>query len=59
MDATEHTAQLLVPPKSEQNWPTQISGRPNQLEELCVRMGLQESPTQRDEYPSPTSQKRP
>jgi hypothetical protein len=59
MDATEHTAQLLVPPKPEQNWPTQISGRPNQLAELCVRMGLQESPTQRDEYPSPNSQKRP
>ena len=56
-NATEHAAQLLVPPKPEQNWPTQISGRPNQLEELCVRMALQDSRTQRaDQYPSSASE---
>jgi hypothetical protein len=45
-DVSEHTAQLLVRPKPEQNWPMQKTmgdpEMPDHREALCARMGLED-----------------
>ena len=42
LELSNGRAKLFVPPRPEQNWPTQRNGpeRPNYLAELCVRMGF-------------------
>ena len=42
LELSNGRAKLFVPPRPEQNWPTQHNGpeRPTYLAELCVRMGF-------------------